>query len=368
MNVRHEPPEERNAPRVVEIGGGGLFAYEFPDTTLRVWTNLHVDRSAEPRLTPWGFDNVAAAFRLVRSPDTDFIVWHQLAYAPWDLSFVGRSLARLGWRAVPFLLKYLASFALVLAARRPIVVIDTGDYMSVPRHTLWVMGRAVLTYKRELPSDRWRVLAGTLHRRQPARRMRRRAGLEAVLRRIRPMSLGALVAPSPPLPMAPSEKTVDVFFAGETETNSTMRSDGVKELEELRAQGLVVEVLRERLPLEEFYRRCARAWLVWSPEGNGWECYRHYEALLCASVPLINRPWIMRHRPLQDGEHCVFYDPEPGGLVRAATAALGDRQRLVAMAEAGRSFVLAHHTRTACCAHIMAELRAARAGAGADAP
>ena len=71
-----------------------------------------------------------------------------------------------------------------------------------------------------------------------------------------------------------------------------------------------------RLSLPEFYQRAARAWLVWSPEGLGWDCFRHYEAPACGSVPVINQPNIERHQPLVHGEHAFYYDRSPGELTR----------------------------------------------------
>src|SRR5439155_445835 len=84
--------------------------------------------------------------------------------------------------------------------------------------------------------------------------------------------------------------------------------------------------------VHEFLERCARAWLVWAPEGFGWDCFRSYEAAVCGSVPLMNRPTIERYQPLIEGVHALYYDVEPGELGRAVMAALADRDRLVAIA------------------------------------
>ena len=115
------------------------------------------------------------------------------------------------------------------------------------------------------------------------------------------------------LPDRPHDKTADVFFAGDPR-GLPARENGLAELARLRAQGVVVDVPDRRLDRQEFYQRCAGARLVWSPEGYGWDCFRHYEAAACGSVPLINYPSILRYRPLEDGTHCLYYAPEPGGL------------------------------------------------------
>src|SRR4029453_1836066 len=108
-----------------------------------------------------------------------------------------------------------------------------------------------------------------------------------------------------------------------------------------------LEIAEGQLSLQDFYRRCAQAWIVWSPEGLGWDCFRHYEALGCGSVPVINQPTIERHQPLLGGEHAVYYDPVPGELTRTIVAALADKDRLRAMARAGKSHVMTHHTQDA---------------------
>ena len=126
----------------------------------------------------------------------------------------------------------------------------------------------------------------------------------------------------------------------------------------MAAQGVSVDRSEKPLPPAEFYARCAAAWLVWSPEGLGWDCFRHYEAPACGSVPLINQPSIDRHQPLIGGEHAIYYDPEPGGLTRAVLAALADKPALARIAAAGQAHVAAHHTPDALARYIVETARA----------
>jgi hypothetical protein len=140
------------------------------------------------------------------------------------------------------------------------------------------------------------------------------------------------------------EKTCDIFFSGAVSGNSSVRVAGVAELEALAAQGYVIDIPKERLPPKEFFERMGRAWLAWSPAGLGWDCARHYEAPLVGSVPLMNLPPTIRDAPLCDGEHCVLYEPEPGGLQRAARQALADKPRLREIARAAGKHVGLHHT------------------------
>jgi hypothetical protein len=110
------------------------------------------------------------------------------------------------------------------------------------------------------------------------------------------------------------------------------------------------------LPYPDFIAALARSWLVLSPEGYGWDCYRHYEACLAGSVPVINRP--SYHRPLflQHGVHCFYYDLGQGSLAALLLAVLANKDRLMGMAEAGREHVLANHTRSAVARYMLREI------------
>jgi glycosyltransferase involved in cell wall biosynthesis len=111
--------------------------------------------------------------------------------------------------------------------------------------------------------------------------------------------------------------------------------------------------------------RCARAYLVWSPEGFGWQTFRIYEAAMCGAAPLVSRPSIERYRPLFEGIHAVYYDVEPGELARTARAALRDRERLRAIGRAARDHVKAFHTPAAIARHVV---ETALSAAGRPAP
>jgi hypothetical protein len=238
-------------------------------------------------------------------------------------------------------------------ASAPIAVIDHEDIPLINRNNLFLLDRCHTYFKRELPVDRWRLFLKTEHANLPTPRFRMRARNLARIAKLQPISLGL---PRPSLAAIPTEsieKTVDVFFAGQVEGSSSVRARGMAELAVLRERGLTVDVPSERMPPAEFYRRAAAAWLTWSPEGLGWDCFRHYEACACESVPVISQPTIERHRPLVAGEHAFYYDVEPGGLTRAIMAAIADKPRLSKMAQAARRHVLAHHTPSALARSVV---------------
>jgi glycosyltransferase involved in cell wall biosynthesis len=75
-------------------------------------------------------------------------------------------------------------------------------------------------------------------------------------------------------------------------------------------------------------------------------------------VPLINRPSYRRHLYLEDGTHCFYYDADRDSVAERVVALLAEKPRLSRMAEEGRRYVLAHHTRPAVARYILNELEA----------
>jgi hypothetical protein len=94
----------------------------------------------------------------------------------------------------------------------------------------------------------------------------------------------------------------------------------------------------------EYHKALTESHLCLSPPGMGWDCFRHYEAMLAGSVPLMTYPTILQYQAPIHGKHCFYFAPEPGGLTRALEHALSLKAQLPQMAEAGRKLVLQHHT------------------------
>ncbi len=168
--------------------------------------------------------------------------------------------------------------------------------------------------------------------------------------RLRPTGLFIPDARRRPAPLA---KDTDVFFAGRL--CNAARREAMQDLCALQAAGYRIHLPDDPLPYPAYMEALARAWLVVSPEGFGWDCYRHYEAGFAGSVALISRPGYRRALPLRHGVHCFYYEPGPGALLRAIPALLVDRLRLERMAAAAQARVLAHHTRARVAERILAE-------------
>lgn len=345
------------ALKIIEIGDKPFVKSAFPDETT-YFSTAFVPPPADPGdgFHVVSFATIPLLRRLLQDRETSLIVCHPTFFSPWHWRWISRALfnRRALQGHVPLVRAFGPQF-LRGHVSAPIAVVDQDDFPLINRSNLFLLDRCTAYFKRELSADRWRVFLKTAHANLPSHRFRLQRRYAEGLAKLRPLSLG--------LPLGRNfsdipydlPKTSDIFFAGRVDGSSWVRETGIKELRTLTDRGIKVDIPDSPLKPEEFYRRCASAWLTWSPEGYGWECFRHYEAPMCGSVPVCNLPSLERHRPMQDGEHAVFYTVEPGGLTQAVVAALADRQRLTRMAEAARAFVLANHTPKAIASYIVEE-------------
>jgi Glycosyl transferases group 1 len=347
--------EDVSKASIVEIGDKPFIKQALPDqvTYFSTWP----DDDAR-RLLVEGSHVVSPAtfgplWRLLRDPTTSLVVCHPTFFSPWHWRWITRALfARRALRRSSSFLRMMGPQLLRFPLAAPVAILDQDDLPVINRNNFFLLDRCRLYFKRELPQDRWRVFLKTGHPNLPTPRFRNIPLYQTRIEKLRPISLGIPLSARMPFP-EPVEKSVDIFFSGRIEGSSFLRGRGISELMTLREQGGIVIDIAERLPQAEFYSRCARARLTWSPEGLGWDCFRHYEVAACGSVPLMNQSTIERHRPLRQGMHAIYYEVEEGGLTRAVVAALADKPRLEAMARAARAHVLEHHTPKALATHIV---------------
>ena len=341
--------------KILEIGDNYYFKAQYPQRTTLLWTGLKLprDRTLVDGLATPG--RVSSELRAAARGRYDAVVVYPMRYTAWHPRYWARALFNppfAPWAA----LTRAAGVSLLRFARKPpvpLVAIDMDDSFNLPRAGLFLLDKADVFLKRELPVDRWQMLSGPLHAHIPTSRFRRSEKWRARIAAIQPIGLPQWMI-EPTLTMGPPPgKTADLFFAGAIEGNSTVREAGLAELERLKARGFVVDHPKEPLDYDQYQRRMASAWLAWSPEGRGWHCNRHYEAALVQTVPIMNYPTVLRHAPLEQGTHALYYAPEPGGLEAAVLAALSDKEQLRRMALAARDHAMAHHTRKAYCDHIL---------------
>jgi hypothetical protein len=365
------PAPDLTQLRFVEIGMP-LVKRMLPEQTLCFASRLHTpDADKASRTLVASFEPFASLPATLRRTDIAAVFCHPNMFSPWDWRWFQRALfnRRLFRHGLPIASSWGPQL-LRLPVAAPIAVIDLEDLPVINRNAQFLLDRALVYFKRELPSDHWKLFIKTGHHGVPTPRYRRVQRHRDWIDKLAPLSIGlphsALL--HLPAPQEQPEKTVDIFFVGRVEDSSSLRRRGLQELLALKDRGVTLDLPPAPLPLPEFFRRAAAARLVWSPEGFGWDCFRHYEAAACGSVPLINNPTIERHQPLLAGEHAIYYDVEPGGLTRAALAALADGPRLAAMAKQAQAHVLAHHTPRAIAEYLLQEtLRRAKAAAASQA-
>lgn len=364
------PAADLTRLRFVEIGMP-LVKRMLPEQTLCFASRLHTpDADEASRGLVASFEPFAGLPATLRRTDIAAVFCHPNMFSPWDWRWFQRALfnRRLFRHGLPVASSWGPQL-LRLPVVAPIAVVDLEDLPVINRNARFLLDRALVYFKRELPSDHWKLFIKTGHHGVPTPRYRRVKRHRAWIDKLAPLSIGLPHAALPhlPAPQERPEKTVDIFFVGRVEDSSSLRRRGLQELLALRDRGVTLDLPPAPLPMPEFFRRAAAARLVWSPEGFGWDCFRHYEAAACGSVPLINNPTIERHQPLLAGEHAIYYDVEPGGLTRAALAALADGPRLAVMAKQAQVHVLAHHTPRAIAEYLLQEtLRRAKAATGSQ--
>lgn len=325
----------------IEVGLYAIFARAWPERTLRFWTGRHPADRLDERSFWWGPRRLWAFRRTLAEQQHRILLCH----APDGNRPLSTGLAPLAFEVA---LRY---------ARQPIVGLDFNDRIPLTRKGLRLLDRSLLYFKRELPVVRDRLLP-------PRATAQDRALLERNLWKLRPISIaiGRRRIVDAPDPLPP--KRSDLFFAGSVANKN--RIDGLPLLHKMRAMGVQVDLAEARLDRATYLRRCAEARLVWSPDGVGWDCFRHYEAGAMGSVPVMSRPWIEPYMPLIEGETGLYYDPAGEDLIRVVTAALRDPDRLVRMGEAARRHVLATHMHEQVVAYAAQEIGEAVRRASAE--
>lgn len=82
---------------------------------------------------------------------------------------------------------------------------------------------------------------------------------------------------------------IDLFFG--SRISNTMRATALRLLQEHAAnRGWNVVASTESRSFDEYCQLIARSKLTISVEGDGWDCFRHYEAVGLGSLPVINTP------------------------------------------------------------------------------
>ena len=222
----------------------------------------------------------------------------------------------------------------------PLAGVNSDDRPRIPKEDFYLLSRCDCYFMREMPQDKTLLFLNANKRSNALENIRETPFYQQAFKKIYPVSLG--IADRIANQKRASSKDIDIFFCGDI--NSTLREEGAGNLQRLSEEGYKITFLTDRIPFDEFYDYCSRSWLVWSPNGRGWDCYRHYEACMAGSVPVINYPTIFRHEPLMDREHCFYYGNEGDHLYQVVKSALADKERLKQMGEKARNHCIEYHT------------------------
>jgi hypothetical protein len=155
------------------------------------------------------------------------------------------------------------------------------------------------------------------------------------------------------------DRDIDVFFAGTV--NSDERRASIDRVRQLQSEGYRIVIEEAHLPFAEYLSLMSRSWLTLSPQGYGYNGFRHYESMLVGSVPLINVPDPPVVNDFCHGHNCFFYSTARADLNEVIKSALSDKRRLLQIAEGLREFVVNRHSRRGVGAYLLREALAGSA-------
>lgn len=209
-------------------------------------------------------------------------------------------------------------------------------------------------FKRDLPQNPCNAFLYTHFKTECSGNVLQTPPFDRWVSKLRPISLGIDDSTAAQLAAVDIPKKTDVFFAGDL-ANRPNRMSGIHHLEHLKSEGYNIDIALERIPYDEFIRRCAQAYIAWSPEGLAWDCYRHYEVAASGTVPLMQVSPSYCYAPFMDGENALFYNVEGNHLAARVRQALQNRARLMEIGRAARQHVLQWHTHGAIGRYVIKE-------------
>lgn len=314
--------------RILEISRIGLFKSLLPDSTkwIRWGASLTANEPVQPeRLSIRTLNQV---LRQLSSDRFDLLVlpaMHTNHHHDQSFLKLGVKMAAKSVSHSPIAI-HLLNRMIVRSYRH--IILDINDTTEFCKETMNLFPRYDMYFKRELDISSDIVDSGAA--------------------RAKPISL---FVPDDRLQSNMASKDIDVFFAGNICSNA--RKKAIQELQYLRDSGFIVYIPADRLSYQEYLRNLSRSWIVLSPEGYGWDCYRHYEAGFAGSVPLINYPSYRRNLFFREGIHCVYYNADTECVANKVRALLKNKADLLRIGAEARRHVLRYHTRSGVARSIL---------------
>ena len=147
----------------------------------------------------------------------------------------------------------------------------------------------------------------------------------------------------------------DLFFA--MTMSSEIREEALEMARDFSRQGLKVFMPPLPISFEQYIAALENSRFVLAPEGTGYCCFRHYEAMLSGAIPIVNENTRGYDLDLIDGENCVFYQRgNSADLLKRLQKLLADPVALEAFSQRARALALANNTRNAVGRYVLSKL------------
>ena len=237
-----------------------------------------------------------------------------------------------------------------------IVVIDIHDNWGISKFDRKLLKVCDLYFKRELPTNPWQALVvatgGTRH---PGY-LRKNESNHKHIKKLRPVSLG--VRDSDVLnELDLTKKNCDVFYVGES--RDVPSRNNMKNLcAQLSQRGWKVNYQTERMSKEAYLKALENSWLCLSPCGNGWDCFRHYEAGGHGALPVMDfssNTLYAGFNPMTQGVYCDLANKDAADIIDNL---LTNRDVLINRLNATHQQVLKYHCNSQIVKYILAEIEA----------
>jgi hypothetical protein len=334
-NSRREGQFSCDRIQILEIGTNKVFKTIYRDNTTCYFSSCYRQKGGDIPIFTWRI--LLQVFKDFFEKKYSLVAVSSLASSPWSRheSF-GHNLGTLlkhllrpsSWGT--YLVVFMAHFFKV-----PIVAYDMVDTMLIAPANFFLFPFVRCFFKRELPQNNWHVFLRTTRRSGDISNIRRQKFFQEAMPKVHPFPFHVGPVAYSFKEVLPENKKWDIFYVGDN-PKTTVRTSGVKILMQLGERGYKVHLPKKSISQEEFFQCIEESWLVWSPEGSGWECGRHYEAIVHGAVPVINYPTIHRYKPFLDRVHAFYYGCEEKHLLEVIEAALQNRNNLLSMIQCGR--------------------------------
>lgn len=357
--TKSKSTSETRPTRMIEIGFQPWLATRFPNQVVFIDTRFKVDnwRTYTESKVPLHrklmrlAGNAITVVKIARRQDYDAVVVRAIGTENSN----GSLLKLLVRRFLAYGLEAITLYA-TRGNRVTLAVLDLSDHQTISRRDKRLLQHCRLFFKRELSANIWNTLEAVLPRGYCIGAAFNIPLIAQFPFRLRSISLGIDTATA----IAPrnDDKQFDVFYIG-TNYGIPARISVEKALVEAESLGLRVFNPKNRLSSTEFRHAIRQSWLCLSPGGMGWDCYRHYEIGLEGSIPIMNTPTILPHRPFLHGVSC-FYFRHDEDIPNVLVQALKNKDQLKMMATKAYEHVVSNHSFSALADYIVNEIESVK--------